>query len=92
MRDLVPDEALRTQLTREIPSLPLAYFAERIPSPVGWDRMPCSYLLLSDAYRDAAAEARGRGWRVEEILGARHLHIAVAPEAVTDALIRLALA
>jgi pimeloyl-ACP methyl ester carboxylesterase len=92
MRDLVPDEALRTQLAREIPSLPLAYFAERIPSPVGWDRMPCSYLLLSDAYRDAAAEARGRGWPVEEILGARHLHIAVAPEAVTDALIRLALA
>ena len=91
MRDLVPDEALRSQLTREIPSLPLAYFEQCIPSPVGWDRVPCSYLLLSDAYREAAAEARERGWRVEEFLGAHHLHIAVAPEAVTDALIRLAL-
>ena len=54
--------------------------------------MPCAYLLLSDAYREAAAEARDREWRVEEITGAQHLHIAVAPEAVTDALIRLAVA
>jgi hypothetical protein len=29
---------------------------------------------------------------VEEMTGAQHLHIAVAPEAVTDALIRLAVA
>lgn len=90
MRDLVPDEALRAALAREMPSLPLAYFEERVPSPAGWDRVPCAYLLLSDAYKDAAAEARQRGWRVEEITGAQHLHIAVAPEAVTDALIRLA--
>jgi pimeloyl-ACP methyl ester carboxylesterase len=89
MRDLVPDEALRAALTREMPSLPLSYFEQRVPSPVGWERVPCAYLLLSDAYRDAAAEARERGWRVEEITGAQHLHIAVAPEAVIDALIRL---
>jgi pimeloyl-ACP methyl ester carboxylesterase len=88
MRDLVPDEALRAALTREMPSLPLSYFEQRVPTPAGWERLPCAYLLLSDAYKDAAAEARARGWRVEEI-GAQHLHIAVAPEAVTDALIRL---
>jgi pimeloyl-ACP methyl ester carboxylesterase len=92
MRDLVPDEALRTALVREMPSLPLAYFEQRIPSPTGWDRMPCGYLLLSDAYREPAVEARERGWRVEAISGAQHLHIAVAPEAVTDSLIRLAVA
>ena len=92
MHDLVPDDALRTALAREIPSLPLAYLEQRIPSPAGWDRTPCAYLLLSDAYREAAAEARERGWRVEEITGAQHLHIAVAPEAVTDALIQLAVA
>jgi pimeloyl-ACP methyl ester carboxylesterase len=92
MRDLVPDEALRTALGREMPSVPLAYFEQRIPSPAGWDRIPCAYLLLSDAYREAAAEADERGWRVEEIAGAQHLHIAVAPKAVTDVLIRLAAA
>jgi hypothetical protein len=92
MRELVPDEALRTALAREMPSLPLAYFEQRIPSPAGWDRMPCAYLLLSAAYREAAAEARKREWPVEELTGAQHLHIAVAPEAVTDALVRLAAA
>jgi hypothetical protein len=80
MRDLVRDEALRTALVREMPSLPLAYLEQRIPSPAGWDRRPCAYLLLSDAYREAAAEARERGWRIEEITGAQHLHIAVAPK------------
>jgi pimeloyl-ACP methyl ester carboxylesterase len=90
MRELVPDETLRAALTREMPSLPLSYFEQGVPSPVGWERIPCGYLLLSDAYRDAAAEAQARGWRVEEIAGAQHLHIAVAAEAVADALVRLA--
>jgi pimeloyl-ACP methyl ester carboxylesterase len=89
MRELVPDEGLRAALVREMPSLPLAYFEQRIPSPVGWDRTPCSYLLLSVAYREAATEAREQGWPVEEIAGAQHLHIAVAPRTVADALIRL---
>jgi hypothetical protein len=89
MRDLVPDEGLRAALVSEMPSLPLAYFEQRIPSPSGWDRLACAYLRLSDAYREAATEARKRRWRVAEITGAQHLHIAVAPEAVADALGRL---
>ncbi len=92
MRELVPDADLLSSLAREMPSLPLAYLEQRIPGPAGWDRIPCAYLLLSDGYRQAAAEAKERGWRVEEITGAQHLHIAVAPEAVTDTLIRLAAA
>jgi pimeloyl-ACP methyl ester carboxylesterase len=92
MRDLVPHERLRAALEREMPSLPLAYFEQRIPSPTSWHRVPCAYLLLSDAYRDEASEARKRGWPVEEITNARHLHIAVAPEAVAEALIRLSAA
>jgi len=89
MRELVPDERLCAALVREMPSLPLAYVEQPIPSPAGWDRTPCSYLLFSDAYRQAANQARERRWRVEEIAGAQHLHIAVAPGAVADALIRL---
>jgi pimeloyl-ACP methyl ester carboxylesterase len=92
MRKLVPEEPLRTALVREMPSLPLADFEERLPSPSGWDRLPCAYLLLSEAYEEEAAEAKERGWRVEQITGAQHFHIAVAPEANTDALIRLAVA
>lgn len=89
MRDLVPDQRLRAALAREMPSLPLAYFEHSVPSPAGWDRVQCGYVLLSDAYRDSAADARERGSRVEEIAGAKHLHIAVAPHVVTDTLIRL---
>jgi hypothetical protein len=90
MRELVPDEAARAALERELPSLPLSYFEESVPSPAGWDRVPCAYLLLSDAYRDAASDARAREWRVEEIAGAQHLHLVVAPATVTDVLIQLA--
>jgi pimeloyl-ACP methyl ester carboxylesterase len=89
MRDLVPDEKLRADLVRETPSLPLAYLEQRIPSPRGWDEVPCAYLLLSEAYQGAAAEAVARGWPVEKLPDAQHLHIAVAPRAVADALIRL---
>jgi pimeloyl-ACP methyl ester carboxylesterase len=59
MRELVPDQAARAALERELPSLSLSYFEESVPSPAGWDRVPCAYLLLSDAYRDAASDARG---------------------------------
>ncbi len=92
MRELVPDETLRPALAQEMPSLEVAFLEQSIPSPVGWDRLACAYLLLSDAYREAADAAREAGWRVEEISGAQHLHIVVAPEAVADALIRLAAA
>jgi pimeloyl-ACP methyl ester carboxylesterase len=65
MRELVPDEAASAALERELPSLPLSFFDQSVPSPAGWDRAQCAYLLLSDAYRDAATDAHGRGWRVE---------------------------
>jgi pimeloyl-ACP methyl ester carboxylesterase len=90
MRLLVPDAALRMRLMEEMPSLPLSFFEQRVPSPPGWERIPCAYLLLSDAYRDAAAEARKRGWVVDEIAGAQHLQTVVEPEAVTDKLEHLA--
>jgi hypothetical protein len=90
MTELVPDDATRAALVRELPSLPLSYFEQRSPSPPGWDRVECAYLLFSDAYREQADEARDRGWRVEEISGAQHLHTVVDPVGVTDALLRLA--
>jgi pimeloyl-ACP methyl ester carboxylesterase len=89
MRELVPDQTVRAALERELPSLPLSYFEQSVPSPAGWDCVPCAYLLLSDAYRDAASNARARGWRVEEIAGAQHLHVVVAPATVTDVLLEL---
>ena len=90
MRDLIPDDDVRAAIAAEAPTLPLAYFDEQIPSPVGWDDLPCGYLQLSEAYADAAAEARERDWPVEAIEGAHHMHAVVAPGAVADAMLRLA--
>jgi hypothetical protein len=80
MRQLVPDHALRSALEREMPQLPLAYFEQQVTSPPGWDDIHCTYLLLSDAYRTSAEEARQRGWRTEEIEGAQNLHIVIELE------------
>ena len=90
MCDLVPDQAQRAAVAAEAPSLPLAYFDQRVSSPAGWDAVPCAYLQLSEAYDDAAADARARGWPVESTAGAQHLHTVVAPGVVADALLRLA--
>ena len=89
MREEVPDGSLRQVLAGEMPNIPLSFLEQQIPSPPGWQRLPCRYLLLSEGYRQAAAEAQERGWPVEEVERAQHLHIAVAPDVVSDALLRL---
>jgi pimeloyl-ACP methyl ester carboxylesterase len=88
IHELVPDEALRRSLIREMPDVPVSFLEQRVPSPPGWERARCRYLLLSEAYSAQAAEARLRDWPVEQIR-AQHLHMVVDPRAVTDALLRL---
>lgn len=90
MRDLIPDDRRRAMIAAEAPAMPLAYFDERIPSPAGWDQVPCGYLQLSEAYVGPSAEARDRGWRVESIGRAQHMHAVVAPGEVAEAMVRLA--
>jgi hypothetical protein len=90
MRELVPDNRLRTALEQEMPRLPLSYFDASVPVPEGWDALPCAYLLLANGpYGDSAAEARHRGWPVAEISGAQHLALVTDPIAVADALLDL---
>jgi hypothetical protein len=89
MRELVPDDRLRTSLEDEMPRLPLSYFDASVPVPDGWDACPCAYLLLTESYGESAADARGRGWPVAEIPDAQHLAMATEPIAVTDALLGL---
>jgi pimeloyl-ACP methyl ester carboxylesterase len=90
MRELVPDDRLRTALEDEMPRLPLSYFKSSVPLPDGWDALPCAYLLLAgEPYGGSAADARGRGWPVAEISGAQHLALVTDPIAVTDALLKL---
>jgi hypothetical protein len=89
MRELVPDAAVREALEQEMPSLPVAFFEERVLVPARWAERPCAFLLLTEAYGESAADARSRGWPVSEIADVQHLALVTDPIAVTDALLRL---
>ncbi|MBO3743950.1 alpha/beta hydrolase [Actinoplanes flavus] len=85
---LFPDPVTRRMVEKEQPRLPLSYYEQRIPVPDGWDRRPCGYVLFDEAYEDAAADARERGWPVEHLPGL-HLHQLVDPDGVVAAIGRL---
>ncbi|MGW2830787.1 alpha/beta hydrolase [Streptomyces sp. NPDC001286] len=87
---MFPDPALRRTVVEEQPRLPLSYYEQRIPVPVGWDDHPCSYLLFGPPYDGLAAEARERGWRVAHLPG-EHLHQIVDPVGTARHLVELAL-
>lgn len=89
MRTLVPDDDLRKQVEDELPSLPLAYFEEAVPTPEAWAEDRCRYLQFSEAYLAAAVDAEVKGWPVVRLAGG-HLHMLVDPPAVTEALLHLA--
>jgi hypothetical protein len=79
---LLPDERMRAAFTAEVPRLPLAYLAEPA-SADDWSG-PAGYVLLSEAYRDAADAARAAGMPVVERLG-HHLAPVSDPDGVADA-------
>jgi hypothetical protein len=84
--EVLPEPHLRAAFVAELPRLPLAYFAE----PTGhltWSG-PAGYLLLSDAYRTAGAQARASRLPVVEEL-TDHLAMLTRPDPVAAALRRL---
>jgi hypothetical protein len=87
MEELIPDDHLRSAVVADMPKLPLSYFEGAIPVPNGWARTSCRYLLLSEAYREEAADATSRGWHVRELLGS-HLDILTRPVEIADSLER----
>jgi hypothetical protein len=86
---LFPDQPTRQAVTEEQPRLPLAYYQASVPVPAGWDAQPCAYLLFGPPYDELAAEARERGWIVEQLPGA-HLHQLVDPDGVARSLLAIA--
>src|SRR5215472_513712 len=86
---LLPDPRSRRLVVDEQPRLPMDYYLERVPSPVGWDDLDCCYLQFSQAYDGQADEARHRGWPVLRVPG-EHLHQVVDPDAVAHAVLELA--
>ena len=86
---LFPDQQARHAVTEEQPRLPLSYFEASVPVPTGWDARPCAYLLFGPPYDELAAQARGRGWLVEQLPGG-HLHQLVDPDGVARSLLAIA--
>lgn len=85
MQRLVPDQALRTTLSADMPRLPLSYFRGVVTAPAGWADGPCGYVRLSEAFEQVAAEAERRAWPV--VRRARgHLDLAVDPIGVAGAI------
>ncbi|GAA0473397.1 hypothetical protein Aca07nite_56840 [Actinoplanes capillaceus] len=85
---LFPDPVTRRMVEKEQPRLPLSYYEQRIPVPEGWDRQRCGYVLFDEAYEEAAADAKERGWPVEHLPGL-HLHQLVDPDGVVAAVRKL---
>jgi pimeloyl-ACP methyl ester carboxylesterase len=88
MRMLVPDDEMRRHLEEEMPSLPVTYFQEEVPVSAGWPDAACSYVLFSEAYDAAAADAESRGWSTRRLPG-EHLHMVVDPPSVAKTLVDL---
>lgn len=86
---MFPDPQTRLAVTGEEPRLPLAYYEQMVPAPLGWDAVPCGYLYFGPPYDELAEQASGRGWPVRHEPGL-HLHQIVEPDRVADTLIDMA--
>lgn len=89
--DLAPlfgSTAARERIEADQPRLPLAYFDAKLPTPGGWDRLPCSYLAFGDTYAAETRRAGSAGWPMEVMWGG-HLQMLIDPEAVASAILSL---
>ena len=83
LREIVPDDNLRTKLVAEIHPRGLDFFTEPIPVFDGWPDSPCIYIQFSTPYERPAAQARQAGWAFYEFR-AGHFHMLVEPKPVTE--------
>jgi pimeloyl-ACP methyl ester carboxylesterase len=84
MRELLPDDELRSEFVRSCPAVPVAVIDEVMPE---LPEPPAVFVQLSEAYAPETIAARARGWPVL-VLDAHHLEVLTDPEVVTDALLR----
>lgn len=87
--ELVPDQAMRDAVVGELRPVPVAFFEEAAPMSPAPPADRCAYLLLSDAYADAAREASALRWPVAHH-PSDHLAVYTDPEGVTEKLLTLA--
>jgi len=86
MAELVPDDALRAEITAEAPSLPLDLYDQPVPVPDGWPDGDVTFVHLSPAYDADAEEAARRGWRVVGDGAGLHTDVATDPAGLVELL------
>lgn len=85
---ILPDPTARDVVVGELRPIPAAFFDEPAPRSTRWPPPGCAYLLLSDAYADAAGTAAAHGWTVAHH-PSDHLALYTDPEQVTERLLTL---
>jgi hypothetical protein len=88
LAELVPDEALRTELTEDVPRVPRSFYDDPVPLPPRWWARPTAFLQLSDAYGDERRRAERWGWPTLRLNG-HHLDLATRPDEIAEHLRRL---
>jgi hypothetical protein len=88
--ELVPDRTMRDAVVGELRPIPVAFFEEAAPISPAPPADRCAYLLLSDAYTDAAREASALHWPVAHH-PSDHLAAYTDPDGVTEKLLTLAI-
>jgi hypothetical protein len=87
--NLLPEPVALAAFRAELPRVPLAYLEALAPDLVAWERLPTSYLQLSESYGAEASAAKNRGWTVRrEPL--HHLAMLSHPDRVAAAVADLA--
>jgi hypothetical protein len=86
LEELIPDARLRAAVRAEGHELPADFYDVAVPVPDAWPEDGARYVQLSDAYDDAAADARARGWAVVGNGSGGHLDVAADPARVADLL------
>jgi hypothetical protein len=84
--ELIPDAGLRAAVCAEGHELPGDFYDVALPVPGSWPEDGARYVQLSEAYDDAAAEARSRGWPVVGNGSGGHLDVVSDPARVADLL------
>lgn len=85
---LFPTPAVRSAVVAGQSRLSPGYLRGVVPTPAGWEQLPCAYLGFGDTYAVEQSVARQRGWPVD-VLPGRHLQQLMVPEALAGRIVSL---
>jgi len=87
LREIIPNEDLRSRLVAEVHPRGLEFFTEPIPVFDEWPDAPCIYIRFSASYMQPLKYAKQAGWQTHE-LEAGHFHMLVDAPIVTNMIVK----